>query len=186
MNDLPTIRDLEHLKRRVERIAAANTTEASGTAFPSSPPTGLRFYRSDLGWWCFYDGARWLTCHELSAQRGVTGLTVATSVPISDIRQDYAPYVARCTTGYVVATTNNGSNYWTITIRGVNAAYNAASSVHQFNTSAASLTWAQNDAAPSVSAAPSNRARIDVDLAVTGAPGSLSIYVTVYYRLIVT
>lgn len=179
-------RDLVRLQRRVMKQAAANTTEASGTTFPSSPPTNMRFYRLDLGWWCFYDGTRWLTCHELGVQRGVTGLTVATSVPISDIRQDYAPYITRCTTGYIVATTNSVANFWTIAIRGVNTAYNAASSVHQFTTSAAGLVWAQNDAAPSVSATPANRARIDVDLAVTGAPGSLSIYVAVYYRLIVT
>ena len=186
MSEAPLVRDLIALDRRLEKLAASMTSEASGTAFPSSVPADFRFYRTDLNWWCDYDGTRWLTSHEASIQRAVTGITVSTSVPLADIRQDYAPAVTRCTIGYLVATTNNATNFWTVTLRGINTAYSAASNVHQFNSSAASAgVWAQSDAAPSVSATPSNRARFDVDVATTGAPGSLSLYVSVYYRLIV-
>lgn len=184
---------VEHIARRLRHVETFERESMGGSAFPTGISTGFRFFRTDLGWWCYYDGTRWLTAHEYTAfiliNTAAVSTTNFTSIGPAELRTDYAPYITRCVVSYNVAATNNGSNYWTIDIRGINAAYTVATTIHTTNTSAATAgTWNQNDAAPSTSATPSNRSRLDILLTKTaGTPGNISCpSAMVYYRLIVT
>ncbi len=160
-----------------------------GTSFPGSPATNDLYFRTDLGWWCYYDGARWLTCHEYCAILQQLFLQSSNWLSSScEVRQDYAPYISRVTISTRVNTTNNGSHYWSVQVRGINLAYGAATSIHTFTTASDTVdTIVQRDATPSATATPANDIRLDYAFQKTGSPGTLDCWgAAVFYRLIVT
>lgn len=159
-----------------------------GTAFPGSPTSGDLYFRTDLGWLCFYDGARWLTINEHSILSGVLSTTGNTTVVLGKIRTDYAIYVSRVSVLVNTATTNDGSNYWSITLDATNAAVSAATTIHAFTTSADSVgAYVERDTATmSGTSIPTNRALLRINVVKTGSPGAITFYPTLFYRLIVT
>lgn len=184
------------LQRLNQRIGQGEVSErplsGSGTAFPASPPTSSRFFRTDLGFDCYYDGTRWLTVAEYStpligsdnsvafASRGTSGF-----LQYGRFRIDYAPYITRVVVATNVATTNNGTNYWTIKIQGVNTNFTAGTDLWTFNTSADSVaTWTHHDGVTTNVPANYHFAVTRVD--TTLAPGTITVLPTVFYRLIVT
>lgn len=184
------VRMLEQLRRRVLPSTTREVPRMSaGTVFPTGVSAGYRFFRTDLGFDCYYDGTQWLTIQEyaINFQQPSATITGAGSYIIGPVRQDYAPYITRVTTETIVLGTSNGSNYWTITLRGLTTNYGAASTFHALTTAGnASNVWSGGDGGPNASATPSNRALFDVSVAITaGAPGALLASVTVYYRLII-
>ena len=180
-------RRLAALERDLSDVRTREKLGASGTAFPTGPATNALFYRTDLDWWCFYDGTRWLTVHEYVHPLGATVSTAAATNTDFVIRTDYAPYVTRVSVVSFVATTNNGANYWTVTISGLDGGKTSATTVLAFNTSADLVNnYISHEAAPST-ANPTNRTYWRMGLAITlGAPGVLTVGVALYYRLIVT
>lgn len=158
-----------------------------GTAFPGSPATGDVFYRSDLGWLCFYDGTRWLTIHDqaehLSVQSQPNNFT---SVPVAVPRTDYAPYVTRVKFISRVNTTNDGSKFWTVALRGINLAYSAATTIYQFTTASDTVNVFTKHEAAASTPNPSNSEWFDLSGSKTSTPGTLDCAVELYYRLIVT
>jgi hypothetical protein len=165
-----------------------------GTAFPATAdlPGGLqandRFYRTDIGWLCYYDGTRWLTVHEYAISSGLRTTVGAGTFVIGPLRQDYVSYFTRITRLINTGATNTGANYWTITVLGANAAQSSTSSIDVATTAAiAGSTWATNDSAPSATALPANNNGLDFSCVATGAPSSLgSLVLTVYFRLVIT
>lgn len=162
-----------------------------GTAFPASAdlPGGLqtndRFFRTDLGWACYYDGTRWLTIHEYTAP--IVAWTTQNNAVVTDwaIRTDYAPWITRVAIITRVDTTNNGSNFWTLNIQGVNTARSASTAIVTALTSVDTVaTNTSHETAPALT--PANRSFFRLDPRTTGAPGVLTAAVTIYYRLIVT
>lgn len=156
----------------------------AGNAFPSNPCKYGRFYRTDLGWPCYYDGTRWLTVEEFP----VTVPNLTGSFTIGRVVGGIGIYVQRIHASTNVAATNDGTKYWTITFRSLNATFGAATNVHAFNTSADTAgAWTQHDAnTMSATAVPANYGAFDVLCAQTSTPGALSMYCIIYYRLIVT
>ncbi len=182
-----------------QRLRQTETKETaligSGAAFPASPATGRVFFRTDLGWWCFYDGARWLTtfetAHPLAISDAANPVTYAgagnTIVQRTPYRSDYSIYVTRVATVTLVATTNNGTNFWTYTLRAVVADGSSPTNIHTFTTAGdAAGAQSNHDAAPSV-APPvfASRNYFDIVVTKTLAPGALTLWSTVYYRLVV-
>lgn len=161
-----------------------------GTAFPTGIASGYRFFRTDLGWLCYYDGTRWLTVHEYVHALNPITVSANGNQLIAPIRTDFAPYITRVGVGWVVATTNDANNYWTFLLRGVSSNYGAASNIHSDNTSGGTVgTWSIGNAAPNVTTTPANNAAFDISYAKAGsgaAPGALTISATLYNRLIVT
>lgn len=166
-----------------------------GTAFPTTGhdgaavQAGARFWRTDLGWLCYYDGTRWLTTHEymipVQALATFTGPGTLAGT-ITALRTDYAPYFTRVEMTTVVATTNNGSNFWTIDLIGIDLPFVNVSLISNPNTSADSVGVRVNHAAAAGSPAPSNRQFIRGRFTTTGSPGQLEITISAFYRLIVT
>lgn len=183
---IEVIRKIEDLGRRLRRMEAAENGVASGGAFPTGIATGFLFFRTDLGWLCSYDGARWLTAHEVAHPITIwTTYTVNTNLD-TVLRTDVAPYVTRVAVVTYVATTNTGANYWSATLQGVNGNQTAGTTVLAFTTASDPVdTFTTHEAAASTPN-PSNRTYWRLALSKTGAPGTLYINAVVYYRSIVT
>lgn len=188
MSDIATLRRIEKIDRTLERLQTAERGMAGGTAFPASPPTGFLFYRSDLGWLCYYDGTRWLTVHEYTITTDRLLTPAAGTIIVTPFHGQYAPYITRRATLLLTGATNTGANYWTIALIGASANQGATSAIDSMNTSAiAGATWSTTSAAPSVSAVPANNAALDLSLTATGAPSVLAqLAIMLAYRLIVT
>lgn len=188
MSDLQTLRRIEQIERTLERLQTVERPMAGGTAFPSTPPTGFLFFRSDLGWLCYYDGTRWLTENEFSLSSGLRAAPTPGTYVIGPLRQDYDPYITRVERLINTGATNNGSNWVQITVLGASANQGATTTIDVANTSAQSgNTWATNGSTPSATAVPANNAALDFSIANSGSPSNLqNLVLNVFYRLIVT
>lgn len=167
-----------------------------GSSFPSSPATGRTFFRTDLGFECYYDGTRWLTVHEYSlALAGGNTLNTLLDFSASDsfayvmrLRTDYAPYFTRCAITTRVSTTNNGTNNWTVGIDLYNLSFGAGTTIYTFSTGTTPDTagiYTDHEGNASTPA-PSNRTHLALSVQKTLTPGVLRVLPTIYYRLIVT
>lgn len=169
--------------------AASSSGYAEGTAFPSSPTTGDKFYRTDLNWLCFYDGTRWLTCTEYSEPIALASKIFISSIPDASghiaVRRDFQPYITTMTNSIRVSTTSNGSNFWTINLLRYNSS-SATSTVHTFNTSTLTAGVYTNMKQTINSPLDSSAFFLAVEFARTGSPGLLGIFSSLQYRLIVT
>lgn len=179
------------VKRRLELLATQDLPSMrSGTSFPSQPDYGNNrpFYRTDLGWWCYYDGTRWLTCLEFNVQSQlVTGISADGNTYFAVLRNDYTPYITRVSSITYVAATNDGTKYWTLITQGLNAAAGLTSNIDSFTTAAdTAAVYTAHDHAPSVTSTPANYAWLRMNYTKTSTPGNLQFMVTVYYRLVVT
>lgn len=155
-----------------------------GVAFPSSPTTNDLFYRTDLGLLCFYDGSRWLTAHEYTAPFGDWNAggpySTSGSSPVTPWHTDYNPWITRAYYTLFVNGTNNGSNYWTVTLT-----TGGGTSVWASNTSAlsGSTVYTVNQ---TVSATYTTPGYFYYNLTTTGTPGALRFVGSFRYRLVVT
>ena len=161
-----------------------------GTSFPGSPATGDKFYRTDLNWLCFYDGTRWLTCHEYNEPISVQdrlqpAVTNNDNLGYLAIRQDYLPYIQKVYGISVVITTNNGSNYWTALVATVNAA-GTLTTLTSFNTSADAAGTRYAKSMTVNQAMTSSMLTFQLSGQRTGTPGAFYPILSVNYRLIVT
>ena len=158
-----------------------------GTAFPGSPTSGDVFFRTDLGWLCYYDGTRWLTCHEFHTSMVSIVSSIDDGRYMARIRTNYGIYVTRldCTT--IVSTPNNGTNYWTISFRSLNATLSGWTTLGSFNTASDTVGAIVDHSNITVAApTPASYGIFDVLWAKTLSPGYLQIFPSVYYRVIVT
>lgn len=172
--------DLERIERTADDMA--------GTSFPSSPFTGQRFFRRDLGLLCYWDGTQWLTENEY-----VVGLPMVQNqasnfmMPGETIRTDLTVYVTRVEMNIRATGTQDASNYWTIAARLVNASYSAVTTAWSTTTAGFSDMTYYNRTGITNRTNASNRYFIDAYAAKTGSPGNISaLAVTVYHRFIVT
>jgi hypothetical protein len=163
--------------------------EGVGTAFPSSPQTSDRYFRSDLNLWCVYDGTRWITVQNAPVVLVPNRTTIsANTIWDTRVRTDYALYVEAYAISTSTAATNDGTHFWTITCQGVNNALSAATNTFTPNTSADTAAT-ETDHSGNVAAgnvAPANNAYLRVNATKTSTPGNLTLAVTAYCRLIVT
>lgn len=165
-----------------------------GTAFPSTDvPGGLqsddRFFRTDLGWSCEYDGTRWLTTWEFPLAFGAGGNTYATnysatttSIRWASVRNDYKLWLTYAVMTISTGATNNGSNY---------AVYNFVDSngttVWSVSTASDGTNATVTKAASSFTQPSAVASYVRMDVAVTGAPSAQFCYTPVLYaRLVAT
>lgn len=166
-----------------------------GTSFPTLPDTGKPFLRTDLGWWCVYDGTRWLTCHEYSAvltyASGGVGMPIYSATGNTayvNTSQGYTAYFTRIAAHSNVTAPNSGAAFWSVTVQGINLAASGSTTIIGFDTSADTAATRTNHsgAVSAGNALPANNYFVSVLLGKTGAPGNLELTLTVHWRYVVT
>ena len=186
--NLQTQRQIQALETTLERLRKADAGTSAGTAFPATPSTGSLYFRTDLGWLCYYDGTRWLTTHEYEMNMpffgGIfpySGGSPATLL-LTPSRTDYSYYLLGARAYTLVSTTNNATNYWAFQLLDDNT-----TNLWAFDTSgqAAGAGTLQAQGVMGVVALGSF-----LNLNIVGkvlAPGALTVCnITVWYRLVVT
>lgn len=163
-----------------------------GTAFPTTGydgnavVAGDRFYRTDLNFPCVYDGTRWLTQFELPFILATElVLSANTDTPLVLVPNAFNPYVDRVTVITNAAAPNSATNFWTVTIQGINAAKSASTTIYSFNTSADTAgtnVLRENVTTP----VPANNTWLRLNATKTLTPGNLAVSVLVSARMIVT
>ena len=182
-------RQILDLQDDLERLRKADTSlSGAGASFPSSPATSILFFRTDLGFVCYYDGSRWLTVHEyvmpLVYQATISGNTDSANIPIP-AATTYGLYITRATIVSNVAATNDGTNFWSFQVQGLNTANSVADAVYTVNTSADSAaTYVVHEGISTV--VPTNKTWFRTNATKTLAPGNLTYAVALNYRLIIT
>lgn len=166
-----------------------------GTAFPTTGYDGAatvsddRFYRTDLDLDCFYDGTRWMTQAEyvmpLSYFATVSGASNdSLNIPIPGSLSLGGFYAIRATIISNVAAPNNGTNFYTFQVQGINTANSAADVLYTANTSAdAAATYIAHEGI--TLNVPTNKTWVRTNAGKTGAPGALTYAISFAYRLIV-
>lgn len=186
MSSLDLQRQIAVIEDRLERLRKADTGMSAGTSFPASPATGLMLFRTDLGWWAYYDGTRWLTAHEYTTALPFADYSASDSFANwQRFRTDYNLYVTRVAMTTRVSTTNNGTNFWTIAIEGQNQGFSGGTTIYQPDTSADTAgTFTSHEATANVVL--TSLVHFNLSVQKTLAPGTLRISWAVYYRLILT
>ena len=158
----------------------------SGTTFPASPNTNDRFYRTDRSLDYFWNGTLWLTTTLYVVSFGTgDSLTPATNNTTfgrmyPGLEQTYSQlYLAYFQCGTFTNATNNGTNYWTVSVNGSDAV-----SITSVNTSAdAAGAWTAHGTTPN---ARIGAALKDLELSTTktGTPGSIYVAASLGYRMV--
>ena len=162
------------------------------TSFPGGPSTGDRLRRSDLDYMVFfYDGTRWVseqmfnTGHISDVLHG-TVLANPTLFYVGAYADRDLWLVDMHMTTYI-ATTNNGSNFYTFTLNKFNAANSNTTTGASFATSADSAsTWTRHTTAVDHLYAASTYIGMRVTGAETGAAGAVYWTGFVTYRIVAT
>jgi hypothetical protein len=140
-----------HLKRVDESDTVVDLEESvgsgydEGTSFPVSPSADDKFYRTDRNLLYFYDGTRWLTTQVFLIQfkhedSGFTWPLSASSVTVHravlPFGDDYDVYLLDWHFMSSVNTTNNGSAFWTATVKKFNSAGGGDTTIATMSTGA--------------------------------------------------
>lgn len=176
------------------QAAAGNHTHAgsgvpSGTSFPGSPSTNDLYFRTDRGLLYFYDGTRWLTVAEYSESLG----NLDTNQPLSvngslkwgatDLG-DNGQWITRIAAVNFVATTNNGSNFWTLQLTSRSATATAHNLGSTWSTAADTNDQFVKHVTTVGAAVTSGDTHFVITGTKTSSPGNIYTMATVYYRLI--
>lgn len=163
----------------------------AGAVFPTGMASGFLFYRTDLNWLCYFDGTRWLTTFELSENlqlaAGITNpktdasYVLNQSIAFNPSRNDYGIYFTQAYAWLLVATTNNGTNYWEVQITNTGTVCATFSTVAD----AANTNLYKEETTALAVGTGTQYWQLRTSNNV-GAPGNLSFSATVFYRLIVT
>src|SRR5689334_21629200 len=111
---MPLDLDIQTLRRKLTPYFLSyelSLDKGRGTAFPSSPAVNWRFFRTDLGFACYYDGAQWLSAHEYALQSVPYTPTVPSAafytvgepanLGYAAPRTDYSLYMTRWVLAYI-------------------------------------------------------------------------------------
>ena len=155
-----------------------------GTAFPTTPATDEQYFRTDLDMWAVYDGTRWLST-EIFVAYGVMQAVIPWAVSGNLIRfglwqPTYSVYLLELRGSTTVVTTNDGSNYWTVTLK----KGSDNSTIGSFTT-AADTVAVDTDHLLSVNAV-STEKHVYISGDKTSAPGDLYPFLHLTYRLVLT
>lgn len=177
----------------VEQVVTAsllNDIPESGTAFPASPSTYDRFFRTDLALDFYYDGTRWLTTQvferTVPTAEGITATATFARLS-SDSALDLWILDIRITTRISTAT-NDASNYWTIAAAKISPT-NAGTNFGTFTTvadGAAPTNWLEHSITVNDSVASASFPLITFSATKTLSAGTLFAVPLLRYRLIGT
>lgn len=161
----------------------------SGTSFPTTAAAGDIFFRTDLGFLCYYDGTRWLTSHELSIGFVNADYAVNGSTPsYFTLDFGYFPAFTRISVIQRVQTTNDLNNYWIVSLYTMDHAdqFVTQEQIASWDSSLDPANLYVNKLITPSAPYPTKHELIRYSATKNNAPGNLNhIYVTVSYRLII-
>lgn len=179
--------DMDALTSTTTIVTPAALGTQQGSDFPASPVTNQQFFRTDLGFDCYWDGTRWLTKQRYRAaemNRDAQANAEERNILLKDTNWDI--YMTQVSVNTYVDTTNNTSDYWTVEVQGHNLARSAESVFYSVNTAADSANTWTDHSGTATDASPTNQVEIIYDVSSNGTPGALNCRVQVYYRYIIT
>lgn len=154
------------------QYAQLDLTGDSGAAFPANPSDGQQFYRSDRNLVYFYKGSAssWLSMDRHEALLGLFSVTSDQGLGVFPLEADI--YLEAMILSGRVATTSNGSNFWTIKLYGI--AVGATTTVLTDFTTASDTAedYIVHDVAYNAIISTSSYAQLLVSAAKTNSPGS--------------
>lgn len=160
------------------------------TAFWGTPSTDDRCYRTDRGIEYFYDGTRWLstTVYEVPLPHSpdtvipITGNTTGALVAGIPWATAYDLWLLSLQTTFIVNTTNNATNYWTMVVQKM--AGGIATTAGQFDTSgAAADSWTFGSSAINALLGVTHH-WFRMNATKTLTPGALQFLMSIRYRLV--
>lgn len=153
-----------------------------GTAFPGSPASGDRFFRTDLLLDCVYDGTRWLSAEEYAVHFNVGSGITTNQTFYAAIDDALNIYLTRFVFTHYVATTNNNSNYWTAKLYSIATSGTLRDSRTSF--ASAANTWSIDKTNLTIVGSGIKALEVDVQK-IVGSPGALDGAVAIFYRKII-
>ena len=161
-----------------------------GTAFPTENLyDGYPFHRTDIytGLDCYYDltNTQWLTANEYSIPY-VLGAISSTVSGTFRIRADYQPYFTYFAATTTVATTNNGTHHWDITVLSGTVALASFATITTISTTADTATVVTDHSEVFDTHTNADYGGLRFTFTKVDTPGNLTFQGCVYYRLIIT
>lgn len=170
MSDLLLANELRALKRRVAALEAIEAPISWRSGFP-----------------VYWDGTRYLTAQEYSADLGlfdaatITYAATTTSTRLALLRTDYTPLFTYGVAIPGIGATNSGVNYWTF-----NLVTSGGTTIWTFNTSADAAASNPVKTTTAFTQPGAATSFVQLNLAATGAPsGIVPRFPVLYYRLII-
>lgn len=174
-----------------QRLGITQTKEVAqknyGPTKPSIWPNNLPFFDQTNGLWVYFDGARWLTVQEYTLDL-YERATLAAGVSHDRIARDnFTSYYTRLLITTSVATTNNGANFWSVFVQGLNLAIGATTTIVQVNTNGDTVGVNTSHSGIALTTnLPANNTYVRLIAAVgAGAPGVLTLAAAVVFRLVI-
>lgn len=170
------------------RLSDVSSGVASGTSFPGSPANGDLFYRTDLDLLCRYrsSGTRWVTTNLFDM--AMTNDTVLQPFGANGQPQYANPfggvYDLWMENWYAVtsvATTNNGSNFWTCIIEKQDG-----TDIVSFTTAADTAGVITNHTVAIGALLGTSTKWVQTNIIKTLSPGTLVLFSHATYRLVIT
>jgi hypothetical protein len=176
---------------------------ASGTAFPGSPATNDLFYRTNIfgGTLFKYDGTRWRSHQTFSRTIEIDNVNFSIDTPTAGITVSqeagwagipfagtYDVYCLTCELVTLVAGTNDGSHFWTVTLYKRTPAQ-AATALGNITTAADTLQVAASHSIAVnavIASAASTHNYWGLNPGKTSTPGPLYVTAEVFYQIIAT
>jgi hypothetical protein len=163
---------------------------SSGSSNPGAPATNDLFYRTDLKLLIVYDGTRWLTVGEYSLNTYFDGVFPATNTSDGIVRGtvpgDYAIYLTKGTITTFVNTTNDATKYWTIALASIDAANAVIATISNHSTQSDTASNWINENITFNAVVSTSATHLRFNPTKVSTPGTLRLYVQVFYRKIVT
>lgn len=165
-----------------------NWSLRAGTSFPGSPTTGQEFFRTDLGFDCFWNGTYWVTKDLFTASMSVLNASANGSGGGVALWNTYQFYVERVIFQIKCVGTQDATNYWTVYARSINNGYSAATTIYSFVTTGLSPNiFYDKSGVPTVRTDATNKYWLDIAYNKTNSPGDIGLlFCTFFYRLIVS
>lgn len=158
---------------------SAGSGVPAGTSNPGSPSSGDQFFRTDLGFYIYYNGTRWLTVDKyiqemapfavLAFNIAATQTSALRCYPFLAPTYDFWIEEFRFTS--TVVTTNDGTKYWTIALRNSGTSDIGTPLTTAADTASATTRHTQTIGALMGTAT----THLSVDLTKTSTPGNIYI-----------
>ena len=158
----------------------------SGTSFPANKATGDRYWRTDLGLECYWDGTRWLSVNEYRAAHSLApAWPITVTAYLGNAAVDEASiYVTRFVVVAKALNTNDGSNYWTLSfVYGNSDSYGSTTGETPDTKAVGASAWARHSGSVAAAITVTN---MSINAVKTGNPGNLYTLPAIFYRRIVT